>query len=61
MGIGNYLVKEFNNRCFMNNIKPLWDCFTNNIGSMNLAKSAGFQKKGKPYKFYTIPGKEFEK
>jgi RimJ/RimL family protein N-acetyltransferase len=35
-------------------VSPLWDCFTNNAGSMALARSCGFRPIGPAYSFYTI-------
>lgn len=41
--------------CAARDIEPLWDCFTNNAGSMRLAGRLGFVPSGAPYQFFTIP------
>lgn len=41
--------------CATRDIEPLWDCFTNNAGSMRLAERLGFVPSGAPYQFFTIP------
>jgi hypothetical protein len=35
-------------------VAPVWDCFANNLGSMHLARSAGFVAAAPPYPFFTI-------
>ena len=54
LGIGKAVVTAFIEKCRAENITPLWDCFTNNVGSMSLAKSCGFVPSGCPYPFYTF-------
>ena len=53
-GIGKAVVTAFIDKCRAEKIIPLWDCFTNNLGSMSLAKSCGFVPSGCPYPFYTF-------
>jgi RimJ/RimL family protein N-acetyltransferase len=53
-GIGRLAVMQFIKQCFEQSIQPLWDCFTNNAGSMMLCKSAGFTAPREPYPFFTI-------
>lgn len=53
-GFGKIVCSAFIRACLDNGIKPNWDCFTNNTGSMRLAHSLGFVKFGKPYVFYTL-------
>lgn len=54
LGIGKITVMHFVKRCFEQSLQPLWDCFTNNIGSMQLCHSVGFNASYPPYPFYTI-------
>jgi RimJ/RimL family protein N-acetyltransferase len=44
MGYAKEAVKGFVETCGKNNIVPLWDCYVNNIPSMNTAKSIGFKE-----------------
>lgn len=53
-GIGKALVTHFINACSKDRIKPLWDCFTNNRGSMELSRTSGFVALRSPYPFLTI-------
>lgn len=53
-GIGLITVTEFIKRSLDDGLEPLWDCFTNNAGSMALSNSLGFIAKGAPYPFFTI-------
>lgn len=57
---GKYVSSAFIRSCLDNGIIPNWDCFTNNLGSMRLALSLGFQKYGEPYPFFTINKKNGE-
>lgn len=52
-GLAKIVCTNFINYCFQNKLKPNWDCFTNNVGSIELSKSLGYKKILKPYKFYT--------
>jgi RimJ/RimL family protein N-acetyltransferase len=54
MGIGKATVSIFLRRCLEESLEPLWDCFTNNAGSMALSRAAGFVPLFPPYPFYTI-------
>lgn len=54
-GLGTAVVLAFVERCRSAGVVPLWDCFTNNAGSMALARTCGFQPTGPAYSFYTIP------
>jgi hypothetical protein len=53
-GLAKLAVMEFLKRCLEDSITPLWDCFTNNSGSMALAKSVGFYPLAPEYNFFTI-------
>ena len=54
LGLGRIAVLGFIKRCIELSIVPLWDCFTNNEGSMSLCKSVGFIAPKGPYLFFTI-------
>lgn len=54
LGLGKLAVINFINRCFSLSLLPLWDCFTNNAGSMMLGKSVGFIASKFSYPFFTI-------
>jgi RimJ/RimL family protein N-acetyltransferase len=54
LGLGKSVVKAFVDGCRSTGVTPLWDCFTNNVGSMALARSCGFRPTGPAYSFYTI-------
>ncbi|MBB3315496.1 GNAT superfamily N-acetyltransferase [Rhizobium sp. BK181] len=54
LGLGRVAVTNFVDRCFDSSCMPLWDCFTNNTGSMALAASVGFTAIQPPYPFFTI-------
>ncbi|QDM33310.1 GNAT family N-acetyltransferase [Tardiphaga sp. vice352] len=54
-GYAHAAVAGFIEACASAAIEPLWDCFTNNIPSVNTARSLGFQPSGLPYPFFTIP------
>lgn len=54
LGLGRIAVTSFVNRCFGRSTMPLWDCFTNNAGSVALAASVGFTAMQPPYPFFTI-------
>lgn len=53
-GFGKIVVTEFINKCLAASLVPSWDCFTNNIASMQLCRALGFVSFGAPYSFYTI-------
>lgn len=53
-GIARSMALKFIENCHSERIQPLWDCFTNNVGSMSLCKSLGFVPKKPPYSFFTI-------
>lgn len=53
-GLAKAAVNRFARNCFSDSVKPLWDCFTNNSGSMVLCKSIGFNASAPPYSFFTI-------
>ncbi len=53
-GLAFLAVKKFIELCCESKITASWDCFTNNEGSMKLAKKAGFIEWNQPYPFYTI-------
>lgn len=52
-GLAKVVCGSFIQECLNNNLIPCWDCFTNNEGSMNLARSLGFSIHFGPYPFYT--------
>ncbi len=54
IGFAKQAVIGFINRCFSLSLRPLWDCFTNNAGSMSICKSVGFTAVREPYPFFTI-------
>lgn len=54
LGMAKAVVRLFNQRCLAQNVRPLWDCFTNNTASMALGQSAGFVSLGAAYPFFTI-------
>ncbi len=54
-GLGKIVTQSFIEHCREKGILPLWDCFTNNVGSMKLKESLGFTAKNPPYSFYTLP------
>lgn len=54
LGLAKLAVIDFVDRCFRLSLRPLWDCFTNNSGSMMLCKSVGFTAPRAPYPFFTI-------
>lgn len=53
-GIGKLVVQAFIDNCGAHDLKPVWDCFTNNTGSMALCRASGFKPDREPYAFYTI-------
>ncbi|STX39946.1 GNAT family N-acetyltransferase [Legionella feeleii] len=53
-GLAKSAAIHFIQRCFASSLSPLWDCFTNNQGSMNLCQSLGFTALHAPYPFFTI-------
>ena len=54
LGLARAVVSRFVQICFERGLAPLWDCFENNAGSMQLSRSVGFRPKGPPYPFFTI-------
>ena len=53
-GTGKFAVMHFVKRCFACSLQPLWDCFANNEGSLQLCRSVGFTARGAPYPFFTL-------
>lgn len=53
-GLGKLVVSCFNSRILETGLTPLWDCFTNNEGSIALCQSSGFVPVGESYPFFTI-------
>lgn len=45
---------RFVDDCLAHGVEPLWDCFTNNAGSMALRERLGFLNCAAPYEFFTI-------
>ncbi len=54
-GFGFACASAFVRLCLQAGIEPLWDCFTNNAGSLALAGRLGFAPGSSPYQFFTIP------
>lgn len=54
LGLGKLVVMHFNQQSQAQGVTPLWDCFTNNTGSMALCQTTGFVPAGQPYPFFTI-------
>ncbi|MBK0391940.1 GNAT family N-acetyltransferase [Ramlibacter algicola] len=54
-GAGRHAAAAFVRHARSRGVEPLWDCFTNNAGSVALARALGFQPAGNPYVFFTIP------
>ena len=52
-GFGKLAAQAFINEAVRRKKIANWDCFTNNLGSMGLANSLGFQACSHPYKFFT--------
>jgi len=52
-GIAKTVAEEFLRICLMKNISPEWDCYANNIPSVQLASSLGFEKFF-TYRFYIV-------
>jgi hypothetical protein len=53
-GFAHMAVSDFINKCRTVALHPVWDCFTNNLGSMNLSRTSGFVAERSIYAFYTI-------
>jgi GNAT superfamily N-acetyltransferase len=53
-GLGKQVVRAFCAVCVDRGLRPVWDCFTNNAGSMALAASCGFVPSRPAYPFYTL-------
>lgn len=54
VGLGKRVVEAFSRLCLVQGLLPVWDCFTNNAGSMALCKSCGFDPLRPAYPFYTL-------
>jgi GNAT superfamily N-acetyltransferase len=54
LGLARIAVARFVERCLEQGLAPLWDCFENNVPSMQLSRAVGFTPKGPPYPFFTI-------
>jgi RimJ/RimL family protein N-acetyltransferase len=53
-GLGKQVVRAFSKNCTAHGLQPVWDCFTNNAGSMALCRASGFKANQRPYAFYTF-------
>jgi GNAT superfamily N-acetyltransferase len=53
-GAARFAVAHFVQRCLREGIQPLWDCFSNNAGSVQLCRASGFVPAAPPYPFFTI-------
>lgn len=53
-GFGEAVVRSFIGQCQERGIAPVWDCFTNNAGSLGLCHSCGFVPGRPAYPFFTI-------
>jgi hypothetical protein len=51
-GIGKIVAARFVKECEKKSLIPSWDCFQENLGSINLAKSVGFTRRETEYSFY---------
>ena len=54
IGLGRQVVLAFNKNCIEQGLQPVWDCFTNNAGSMALCQTSGFKTVRPAYSFYTF-------
>lgn len=54
LGLGKLVVNLFKSRCIAQGVRPLWDCFANNAGSLALCASTGFVPSHAAYPFFTI-------
>jgi hypothetical protein len=54
LGLGRCAAIHFARRCLEGGLEPLWDCFANNVASVQLCQSVGFASRLPPYPFYTI-------
>ena len=54
IGVGKFAVMHFVKHCFARSLQPLWDCFANNEGSLQLCRAVGFTARGAPYPFFTF-------
>jgi len=52
--LAKYLCFMFIKHCIKKKLKPRWDCYLNNHGSIKLAKSLGFKINLEPYKFIIL-------
>lgn len=52
-GLAKIVCSHFIDFCLNHSLIPNWDCFTNNAGSMALAKRLGFTSHSDPYPFFT--------
>lgn len=52
-GLAKIAVSAFVNNCIKANLKPNWDCFEDNINSLKVAQSLGFQVQ-KNYNFMSL-------
>ena len=50
----------FIDECKEKHLKPVWDCFTNNSGSMHLANKLGFDAVDEAYAFFTYNRRSVE-
>lgn len=53
-GLAMLAAVRFMDDCLDHGLEPLWDCFTNNVGSMALRERLGFLDCAAPYEFFTI-------
>jgi len=53
LGLGKFVVTHFNQECLECDLQPMWDCFSNNSGSVALGGAVGFIP-ARTYPFYTI-------
>ena len=53
-GLAMMAAVRFVDDCLARGVEPLWDCFTNNAGSMALRERLGFLNCAAPYEFFTI-------
>jgi len=53
-GLGKLVVQAFCEECIRHDLRPVWDCFTNNAGSLALCRACGFIPHRAAYPFYTF-------
>lgn len=60
LGLAKYAAAVFIDTALKLGIDPLWDCFTNNVASVSLAASVGFQPYASAYPMLTVQRRGIE-